>query len=228
MMTGTIHIEPILERLKSKNKWNFTGDYLSNFEKHLIPINPQMQQTFKQCVVIVYHWFKKMSLVLPQNIDIMIAIFYTLPRCAKCGMFDNLWINLCDGYIGCGRQQFDGSGGNACALRHYSLYHDQTEIQNQGNSERKRYFSMVVKLGTISTYGADVFDYKRDVMVMDAVFIDADEDDQMTINMQKNRNKRKEWSTESALCIEELEPLLAYWGIKMGSMYKFDKTMEEW
>ncbi len=38
-------------------------------------------------------------------------------RCAVCGKQDNLWFNLSDGYIGCGRTQWDGSGGCSAARR---------------------------------------------------------------------------------------------------------------
>jgi len=37
--------------------------------------------------------------------------------CAACGL-GSAWINGSDGSILCGRRQYDGSGGNGCALRH--------------------------------------------------------------------------------------------------------------
>ena len=211
-------MDPILNRLKSKNKWNVTGDYLSNFEKNLIPTNVQMQQSFERCVLVTFYWFRYFcdGLILPQNIDIIIGTFFTLPRCGGCGMYKNLWLNLSDGFIGCGRKHWDGSGGNECALRHYSLHKNE--------ADRKVYFSMVVKLGTISQYGADVFDYAKDLMVMDALFVD---DEQKHKAMNLNQNRRNEMTAGHKVCIEELEPLLAHWGIKMGEMYKFDQTMAE-
>ncbi len=39
-------------------------------------------------------------------------------RCAACGLRGNSWLNLIDGSVLCGRRQFDGSGGNGCALAH--------------------------------------------------------------------------------------------------------------
>ena len=30
-----------------------------------------------------------------------------------------MWLNLSDGHIGCGRKNYDGSGGNGHALEHY-------------------------------------------------------------------------------------------------------------
>ena len=40
-------------------------------------------------------------------------------KCEKCDKTDNLWINLTDGSINCGRRNFDGSGGNNHAVEHY-------------------------------------------------------------------------------------------------------------
>ncbi|KAF1777742.1 Ubiquitin specific protease domain [Phytophthora cactorum] len=37
-----------------------------------------------------------------------------------CDKQENLWLNLSDGYIGCGRQNWDGSGGCGAALTHYT------------------------------------------------------------------------------------------------------------
>lgn len=42
-------------------------------------------------------------------------------KCYKCEMTANLWLNLTDGSILCGRKQFDGSGGNNHAVEHYSV-----------------------------------------------------------------------------------------------------------
>jgi len=64
-------------------------------------------------------------------------------KCASCDLTTNLWINLSDGYIGCGRKQLDGSGGNEHALNHY----------------RETQFPLAVKLGTITGEGADVYSY---------------------------------------------------------------------
>jgi len=37
-------------------------------------------------------------------------------QCSKCDLKENLWLNLTDGTILCGRRNFDGSGGNGHAL----------------------------------------------------------------------------------------------------------------
>lgn len=58
--------------------------------------------------------------------------------CEKCDMKDNLWMNLTDGAILCGRKFWDGTGGNNHAIEHY---------------EHTRY-PLAVKLGTINPQGA--------------------------------------------------------------------------
>ncbi|KAK6934343.1 Ubiquitinyl hydrolase, variant UBP zinc finger, partial [Dillenia turbinata] len=40
-------------------------------------------------------------------------------RCAKCDKTENLWLNLTDGMILCGRRNWDGTGGNNHAVEHY-------------------------------------------------------------------------------------------------------------
>ena len=70
-----------------------------------------------------------------------------LSQCDDCILKENLWLNLSSGHIGCGRRNFDGSGGNGHALKHY---------EETGNP-------LAVKLGTISAEGnASVFCYKCD------------------------------------------------------------------
>jgi ubiquitin carboxyl-terminal hydrolase 5/13 len=77
-------------------------------------------------------------------------------KCFGCGLTENLWLNLSTGVIGCGRRQFDGSGGNGHALEHF-------------NDTGKRY-PLCVKLGTITAEGGDVFSYdpSEDDLVTDA------------------------------------------------------------
>ena len=40
-------------------------------------------------------------------------------KCEKCDLTTNLWLNLTDGSILCGRKFFDGSGGNNHAVEHF-------------------------------------------------------------------------------------------------------------
>eukprot|EP00965_Chrysotila_dentata_P232080 6198753-Pleurochrysis_carterae.AAC.1 len=73
--------------------------------------------------------------------------------CEVSGMRENLWLNLSDGHIGSGRRHYDGSGGANGALDHYK--------------ETKKHFPphgfpLVVKLGTITPHGADVYSYAED------------------------------------------------------------------
>ncbi|TDH68876.1 hypothetical protein CCR75_005557 [Bremia lactucae] len=66
----------------------------------------------------------------------------------ECDKHENLWLNLSDGYIGCGRQNWDGSGGCGAALTHYQ--------------ETDRKYPLCVKLGTITAQGGDVYSYASD------------------------------------------------------------------
>ncbi|XP_052433819.1 ubiquitin carboxyl-terminal hydrolase 5 isoform X2 [Carassius gibelio] len=72
-------------------------------------------------------------------------------KCEVCDLQENLWMNLTDGKIFCGRRYFDGSGGNNHALLYY---------QQSG-------YPLAVKLGTITPDGADVYSYDEDDMVLD-------------------------------------------------------------
>lgn len=73
-------------------------------------------------------------------------------KCENCELTTNLWLNLTDGSILCGRKFFDGSGGNEHAVEQY----------------RKTGYPLAVKLGTITADGnGDVYSYKEDEMVLD-------------------------------------------------------------
>uniref|UniRef100_A0A3B5K7V1 Ubiquitin carboxyl-terminal hydrolase n=1 Tax=Takifugu rubripes TaxID=31033 RepID=A0A3B5K7V1_TAKRU len=73
-------------------------------------------------------------------------------RCEVCDLQENIWMNLTDGKVLCGRRYFDGSGGNNHALLHF---------------QETRY-PLAVKLGTITPDGADVYSYDEDDMVLDS------------------------------------------------------------
>ena len=73
--------------------------------------------------------------------------------CEESGMRENLWLNLSDGHIGSGRRQYDGSGGSNGAMNHYTA----TRASHPPHG-----FPLVVKLGTITPFGADVFSYAPD------------------------------------------------------------------
>lgn len=72
-------------------------------------------------------------------------------KCEKCNLTQNLWLNLTDGSILCGRKFYDGTGGNNHAVDYY---------KDTG-------YSLCVKLGTITQSEADVFSYAEDDMVED-------------------------------------------------------------
>jgi ubiquitin carboxyl-terminal hydrolase 5/13 len=72
-------------------------------------------------------------------------------KCEKSGDTQNLWLNLSDGHIGSGRKNWDGSGGSNGALDHF------LEEKAKGN-----FYPLVVKLGTITPQGADVYSYAPD------------------------------------------------------------------
>lgn len=72
-------------------------------------------------------------------------------KCEKCDLKENLWLNLTDGSILCGRRFYDGSGGNNHAVEHYSTCKHP----------------LAVKLGTITSSGADVYSYPEQDMVID-------------------------------------------------------------
>mgnify|MGYP002004599449 CR=1 FL=1 len=73
--------------------------------------------------------------------------------CEESGMRENLWLNLSDGHIGSGRKQWDGSGGTNGALDHYLTTKELSPPSG---------FPLVVKLGTITPTGADVYSYAED------------------------------------------------------------------
>lgn len=78
-------------------------------------------------------------------------------KCEKCDKTENLWLNLTDGSVLCGRKFFDGTGGNNHAVEHYN----------------ETSYPLAVKLGTITKEGkADVFSYSEDDMVEDPKLIE--------------------------------------------------------
>uniref|UniRef100_A0A671RAE2 Ubiquitin carboxyl-terminal hydrolase n=1 Tax=Sinocyclocheilus anshuiensis TaxID=1608454 RepID=A0A671RAE2_9TELE len=72
-------------------------------------------------------------------------------KCAKCEMRENLWLNLTDGSVLCGKWFFDGSGGNGHALEHY----------------KETNFPLAVKLDTINPDGADIYSFDEEEAVLD-------------------------------------------------------------
>jgi ubiquitin carboxyl-terminal hydrolase 5/13 len=89
------------------------------------------------------------------------------------GKTASLWLNLSDGFIGGGRRNWDGSGGNNTALDHYQ------EMLAQGKN-----YPLAVKLGTISADGADVYSYA------------ADENDSVTIPLERLAHLLRHWGID--------------------------------
>lgn len=118
-------------------------------------------------------------------------------KCEDSEVTENLWLNLSTGHIGSGRQFFDGSGGTGAALKHF---------EDTGGK-----YPLVVKLGTITPSGADVYSYAPDEgdMVLDPNL--ADHLAHWGINMMQQEK------TEQTMT--ELE-------LKLNSTYQFDKITE--
>ncbi|XP_055977815.1 ubiquitin carboxyl-terminal hydrolase 13 isoform X3 [Sorex fumeus] len=72
-------------------------------------------------------------------------------KCARCDLRENLWLNLTDGSVLCGKWFFDSSSGNGHALEHY----------------RDMGYPLAVKLGTITPDGADVYSFQEEEPVSD-------------------------------------------------------------
>ncbi|KAG2184162.1 hypothetical protein INT44_009177 [Umbelopsis vinacea] len=68
-----------------------------------------------------------------------------LAHCSECDLRENLWLCFTCGSLGCGRRQYDGSGGNNHGLEHFE----------------KTGHAVCCKLGTITPEGtADIYCYK--------------------------------------------------------------------
>nr|CDS26082.1 ubiquitin carboxyl terminal hydrolase 5 [Hymenolepis microstoma] len=112
-------------------------------------------------------------------------------KCHKCDLVTNLWMNLSDGTISCGRRFWDGSGGNNHAIEHYECTK----------------YPLAVKLGTITPTSAEVFSYPENDMVTDPLLsqhlahfgIDmqkAQKNDQTVMELEIAANERLgEWLT---------------------------------
>ncbi|CAH2247759.1 ubiquitin carboxyl-terminal hydrolase 13 [Pelobates cultripes] len=72
-------------------------------------------------------------------------------KCSKCELRENLWLNLTDGSIMCGKWFCSGSGGNGHALEHH----------------KQMGYPLAVKLGTITPDGADVYSFDEEEAVLD-------------------------------------------------------------
>uniref|UniRef100_A0A8C7NHY5 Ubiquitin carboxyl-terminal hydrolase n=1 Tax=Oncorhynchus mykiss TaxID=8022 RepID=A0A8C7NHY5_ONCMY len=72
-------------------------------------------------------------------------------KCQKCEMKENLWLNLSDGAVLCGKWFFDGSGGNGHALDHF----------------KDTNFPLAVKLDNLTLDIADIYSFDEEEAVLD-------------------------------------------------------------
>lgn len=146
-------------------------------------------------------------------------------KCAKCDKTENLWLNLTDGSILCGRRNWGGSGGNDHAVNHY----------------KETNYPLAVKLGTITSdlEGADVFSYAEDQSVEDPLlaqhlahfgidFSSLQKTEMTTAEMELDQNTNFDWNRiqESG---EDIEPLFGpgYTGlVNLGNSCYLAATMQ--
>ncbi|XP_008793636.2 ubiquitin carboxyl-terminal hydrolase 14 isoform X2 [Phoenix dactylifera] len=146
-------------------------------------------------------------------------------KCSKCDKTDNLWLNLTDGMILCGRRNWDGSGGNNHAMEHY----------------KETNYPLAVKLGTINADldGADVFSYPEDDSVEDPLlaqhlaffginFSSLQKTEMTTAERELDQNINFDWNRiqESG---QEVEPLFGpgYTGlVNLGNSCYMASTMQ--
>ena len=115
-------------------------------------------------------------------------------KCSRCELTTNLWLNLTDGSILCGRRYFDGRNvtcSNLCIWLALSFLFTISPPPppplpppppppppgSGGNNHAVDHFEstrypLAVKLGTITPDGADVFSYDEDDMVEDPLLAD--------------------------------------------------------
>jgi ubiquitin carboxyl-terminal hydrolase 5/13 len=126
-------------------------------------------------------------------------------KCDETGVADNLWLNLSTGFIGSGRANFDGTGGNGAAKRHfeatggkYPLVVKLGERREGGGGRHKEGEGTPTpspRPGTITPTSADVHSYAPD-------------EDDMVLD-------------------PHLDAHLAHWGVRRGALAKTDKSMAE-
>ncbi|XP_058206103.1 ubiquitin carboxyl-terminal hydrolase 14-like isoform X1 [Rhododendron vialii] len=146
-------------------------------------------------------------------------------KCAKCDKTENLWLNLTDGMILCGRRNWDGSGGNNHAIEHF----------------KETGYPVAVKLGTITADldAADVFSYPEDESVLDPLlaqhlaffgidFSSLQKTEMTTAERELDQNTNFDWNRiqESG---QEMEPLFGsgYTGlVNLGNSCYLAATMQ--
>jgi ubiquitin carboxyl-terminal hydrolase 5/13 len=110
---------------------------------------------------------------------------------------ENLWLNLSTGYIGGGRKIWDGTGGSGSALQHFI--------------DTGKQYPLVVKLGTITPHGADVWSYADDE---DCLVIDPHLADHLSF-----------WGID-IMKLEKTEKSLSEMEVALNMSYDWSKIME--
>ncbi|GAB2284593.1 ubiquitin-specific protease ubp14 [Dionaea muscipula] len=146
-------------------------------------------------------------------------------KCVKCDKTENLWLNLTDGMILCGRRNWDGTGGNNHAVDHY----------------HETGYPLAVKLGTITAdlEAADVYSYPEDESVVDPLleqhlaffgidFSSLQKTELTTAERELDQNTNFDWNRiqESG---QEMEPLFGpgYTGlVNLGNSCYLAATMQ--
>ncbi|GIX66276.1 ubiquitin carboxyl-terminal hydrolase, putative [Babesia caballi] len=124
-------------------------------------------------------------------------INYGQLTCQRCGADHNLWLNLSDGYIGCGRKNYD-SGGCADGEEGAAIQHYQ---------ETGGVFPLAVKIGTITATSGDVYSYApdEDTLVLDPYLAEhlahfgvdvrsLKKTEKSTTQLEIEKNERHDWS----------------------------------
>jgi len=97
------------------------------------------------------------TLTLLQVNDVVKLKKKSLSNCGDCENTSNLWLCLTCGHLGCGRKNYDGTGGNGHALEHSNRFHH----------------FVVCKMGTITPEGtADIHCYKCDDLRIDPYLLE--------------------------------------------------------
>lgn len=121
-----------------------------------------------------------------------------LAHCANCELSENLWLCLTCGNLGCGRRQYDGSGGNNHAIEHYEKTGHGVScklgtITPEGTAGIRRELQIHTSISSIRTPILDIYCYICNDAKLD----------------------------------NDLSTHLANWGINVSQQLKTEKSMTE-
>ncbi|KAK6132615.1 hypothetical protein DH2020_033645 [Rehmannia glutinosa] len=177
-------------------------------------------------------------------------------KCEKCDKTDNLWLNLTDGSILCGRKNWDGSGGNDHAVNHYNVTKyplavklgtitadlEAAEFNSQCNAKSSMETAVCYAccgVGLMEKLFSDVYSYDEDASVVDPLlahhlqhfgidFSSLQKTEMTTAERELDHNTNFDWNRiqESG---EEVEPLFGpgYTGlVNLGNSCYLAATMQ--